>query len=94
LEWILCVSAITEPPRLEVFTGSGRRRRWSAEDKARIVAETIGDPARWRARNDSNVQPRFLAKILSDDFLFDVSLPSPRFKLATSARVASLDAVD
>ena len=37
-------SAITEPARrLEVFTGRGRRRRWSDEDKARIVAETVGD---------------------------------------------------
>jgi transposase len=26
--------------RLEVFTGSGRRRAWTAEQKARIVAET------------------------------------------------------
>ena len=26
--------------RVEVFTGTGRRRRWSAEAKARIVAET------------------------------------------------------
>jgi transposase len=26
--------------RLEVFTGAGRRRRWTAEEKARIVAET------------------------------------------------------
>ena len=35
-------SAITEPVRrIEVFTGSGRRRTWSAEDKARIVAETL-----------------------------------------------------
>lgn len=25
--------------RVEVLTGSGRRRRWSAEEKARIVAE-------------------------------------------------------
>ncbi|WP_247971104.1 IS66-like element accessory protein TnpA [Bradyrhizobium sp. 195] len=25
--------------RLEVFTGAGRRRKWSDEDKARIVAE-------------------------------------------------------
>jgi transposase len=34
-------NASTEPVRrVEVFTGSGRRRRWSAEDKARIVAET------------------------------------------------------
>jgi transposase len=27
--------------RLEVFTGAGRRRKWSDEDKARIVAETV-----------------------------------------------------
>ena len=34
-------SAITEPVRrIEVFTGAGRRRTWSAEDKARIVAES------------------------------------------------------
>ncbi|QDM33313.1 transposase [Tardiphaga sp. vice352] len=33
-------SAITKPVRrLEVFTGAGRRRTWSDEDKARIVAE-------------------------------------------------------
>jgi transposase len=33
-------SAITEPVRrIEVFTGAGRRRSWSDEDKARIVAE-------------------------------------------------------
>jgi transposase len=37
-------SAITEPVRrIEVFTGAGRRRAWSAEDKARIVAETLQD---------------------------------------------------
>lgn len=31
----------TEPVRrLEVFTGAGRRRSWSAEQKARIVAES------------------------------------------------------
>ena len=35
-------SAITEPVRrIEVFTGTGRRRTWSAEDKARIVGESI-----------------------------------------------------
>ena len=34
--------AITEPVRrLEVFTGAGRRRKWSREDKARIVAEIV-----------------------------------------------------
>ena len=30
--------------RLEVITGAGRRRRWSLEEKARIVAESL-DPA-------------------------------------------------
>ena len=35
-------SAVTEPVRrLEVFTGAGRRRKWSGEDKARIVAEIV-----------------------------------------------------
>jgi transposase len=35
-------TAITEPARrLEVFTGAGRRRKWSDEDKARIVAEIV-----------------------------------------------------
>lgn len=34
--------AITEPVRrIEVFTGAGRRRTWSDEDKARIVAESL-----------------------------------------------------
>jgi transposase len=34
--------AITEPVRrLEVFTGAGRRRKWSSGDKARIVAEIV-----------------------------------------------------
>jgi transposase len=27
--------------RIEVLTGSGRRRRWSAEEKARVIAETL-----------------------------------------------------
>jgi transposase len=33
---------LTEPAarRIEVFTGAGRRRRWSSEAKARIVAES------------------------------------------------------
>ena len=35
-------TAITEPVRrIEVFTGAGRRRSWSAEDKARIVTESL-----------------------------------------------------
>jgi transposase len=46
-------SAITEPVRrLEVFTGAGRRRLFSDEDKARIVAEivTSGDSVSGVAR--------------------------------------------
>ncbi len=31
--------------RIEVFTGVGRRRRWSAEAKARIVAESYASSA-------------------------------------------------
>jgi transposase len=35
-------SSAEEPVRrFEVFTGAGRRRDWSAEDKARIVAESL-----------------------------------------------------
>lgn len=34
---------MSEPARrLEIFTGAGRRRRWSAEQKAAIVAESMG----------------------------------------------------
>ena len=32
--------------RIEVLTGPGRRRRWSAEEKARIVTETLAPGAR------------------------------------------------
>src|ERR1700760_2270783 len=32
--------------RVEVLTGPGRRRRWSADEKARIVAETLAPGAR------------------------------------------------
>jgi hypothetical protein len=35
-------TAITEPVRrLEVFTGAGRRRKWSDEEKSRIVVEIV-----------------------------------------------------
>jgi transposase len=29
--------------RIEVFTGAGRRRSWSGEEKARIIAESYGE---------------------------------------------------
>jgi len=31
--------------RVEVFTGTGRRRRWSTDDKARIVEKTLAPGA-------------------------------------------------
>ncbi|HEX4097525.1 MAG TPA: transposase [Caulobacteraceae bacterium] len=34
------VTRRVEAHRIEVFTGAGPRRRWSTEDKARIVAES------------------------------------------------------
>jgi transposase len=37
------VSKTGEARRLEIFTGAGRRRRWSAEAKAEIVAESYAD---------------------------------------------------
>lgn len=37
-------TSMLEPVRrIEVFTGAGRRRTWSAEEKARIIAESYGD---------------------------------------------------
>jgi transposase len=37
------VSKVEETARrLEIFTGSGRRRNWSAEDKAAIITESYG----------------------------------------------------
>jgi transposase len=37
------IKPISEPARrLEIFTGAGRRRTWSAEQKAAIVAESVG----------------------------------------------------
>lgn len=36
----------TPARRLEIFTGAGRRRIWTAEDKASIVAESYEHGAR------------------------------------------------
>jgi transposase len=33
--------AVTRVRRIELITGTGRRRRWSADDKARIVVESL-----------------------------------------------------
>ena len=39
---LLPKSKVEPVRRLEVFTGSGRRRAWSAEQKGQIVAESYG----------------------------------------------------
>jgi transposase len=31
------------PRRIEVFTGAGRRRTWTLEEKAAFVAEVVGE---------------------------------------------------
>ena len=38
-------NAAAPSQRLEIFTGAGRRRAWTAEEKAAIVAETVEDGA-------------------------------------------------
>jgi hypothetical protein len=40
VEWRTLSSNTLRWPRLEVFTGAGRRRAWTAEQKARVVAES------------------------------------------------------
>jgi transposase len=39
---LMSMSEIRPVARVEVFTGSGRRREWSFEQKAAIVAESYG----------------------------------------------------
>jgi transposase len=39
------VSATARPQRIEVITGVERRRKWSAQEKAAIVAESLADGA-------------------------------------------------
>ena len=48
--------------RVEVLTGPGRRRRWSADEKARIVAETLA-PGSARVRGCAAVAGLFAAGI-------------------------------
>jgi hypothetical protein len=42
--------AVTLVRRIELITGTGRRRRWSDDDRARIVVESLGPVTcrRWR----------------------------------------------
>ena len=47
---------VTDVRRIELITGTGRRRRWSSEDKARIVVESL-EPG-GRIEIDSNTVER------------------------------------
>ena len=64
------VSEGEAPARVEIFTGAGRRRRWSAERKAAIVAESFEETwPRWSKSASSTVSilrsiSRALAKMV------------------------------
>jgi hypothetical protein len=68
--------------RLEVFTGAGRRRKWSEEDKARIVAEfaTNGDRVSSVARRHGYRHSSYLAG--------DLSCGKKQLQLATNPKRA------
>ena len=61
----LHISKPVEAParRVEVFTGAGRRRRWSAQDKAAIVAESFAgaDTVSGVARRHGLTAPQLFA---------------------------------
>jgi hypothetical protein len=68
---------MSEPARrLEIFTGAGRRRRWSAEQKAEIVAESVGG-----SESVSAVARRLAAKNVDGAFDAAVSNVSQGFGL-------------
>jgi transposase len=46
------VSASARPRRIEVITGAERRRKWSAKEKAEIVAESLVEGAAPDPRED------------------------------------------
>jgi hypothetical protein len=43
--------------RIEVITGEHRRRRWTAEEKARIVAESFEEAPRFPRLPDATALP-------------------------------------
>ena len=72
--------------RLEVFTGAGRRRSWTAEQKARIGAETCAEGATVSAvarRHGLTAQQLFAwRRKAADDVLFKSALTLKKsFKL-------------
>jgi len=56
------IKPMSEPARrLEIFTGAGRRRRWSTEQKAAIVAESVGESVSAVARRHGLTPPQLFA---------------------------------
>jgi transposase-like protein len=58
------VTATARPRRIEVITGVERRGKWSAQEKAAIVAESLAEGAivsevarRWERRFDAGTMP-------------------------------------
>jgi transposase len=82
-------SSEAEPVRrLEIFTGAGRRRDWSAEEKARIVAESYDPGASVCAvarRHALSPQQLFIWRRLTRQATIEVATPEPLFVPAVVA---------
>ena len=68
--------------RLEIFTGAGRRRDWSAEEKARIVAESYDEGETVCAvarRHALSPQQLFTWRRLARQATAEVATPEPFF---------------
>ncbi len=76
--------------RLEIFTGAGRRRDWSAEEKARIVAESYdvgGTVCAVARRHALSPQQLFTWRRLARQAKAQVATPEPFFVPAVVAPV-------
>jgi transposase len=95
--------------RIEVLTGPGRRRRWSAEEKGRIVSETLEPGARvaevarrWHVcpqqvfgwrRQARQTEPAEPCAVQTRDFVPVISSPAPAAAPARKQVVAPVIAV-
>jgi transposase len=86
--------------RVEIFTGAGRRRSWSAEDKARIVAESLAPGAKVSAvARTHGLTPAQIFR-WRQAFSMDNTAPPPALSFAPviveeeQARVAAGDVIE